>query len=952
VANSGVITALDGDASQYVRGDGTLADFPTSTGGGSSVSYYLNSSVSQGTIGGVAYRQLGKTPIAGAGTDIVISTTGYIASYITDANDPALLEVPAGNFNCEFYFSVNNNTGNPFVYAEVYKYDGTTFTLLGTSVGVPEYITEGTVINPYYFAVPVSQSVLSITDRIAIRIYVNVSGRTVTLHTENNHLCQVVTTFSKGLTSLNNLTRQVQFFGTGTSGTDFNISSVTATHTFNLPIASAANTGKLSSSDWSTFNNKQPAGNYVTLDTNQTITAAKTFSGAVSFNSSLQSSPIVNFGLALVKGNTPSVTSGIWSQLYSASGSNNLIIADDVNISKLQFQAASNYDYTYPAASGTIALTSNLSSYVPYTGATANVNLGIYSLTANQLIAGGASTDNVAIFTTYDEGNALKLKGSTGDLLFVPYFSPSIGAKIIAQNSAASANTPLSFYATNFYFNSNVNFGSTLGNGTYTYTLPSATGTLALTSQIPSITGLVPYTGATANVNLGTFDLTADVLTTDIANINQLKAVGSGGISFNSNSGTQVALMGAGGGAGTTFYGEIIGTNATFSTDLVVNGWLRPNSIYAFTADAGTTYIQQPSGGNIILRKSDSTPFLTIANSGAATFSSSVSINSAITTYSTAAIKQTTTQLYGGLSIYSSNGTESFLGIGNSGSVVGLDATYGTTGAYLPIAFNVGGSERVRILTNGNVGIGTSSPSARLTVATASGETIRMIGADTIGDNYMSFYNTSGTRLGYIGYGYSNSNIMDIYQGANDPIIFTTNDAERMRIHTDGQVSMNTSSVLSAAWLSISVPSNNYNAIVLRDTGTSYSTGNYYQLFTNSSNTIAGSIAHVTATTVLYNTSSDYRLKEDFKDFNGLEILSNIKFYDFKWKNEDIRMHGVIAHELQEIVPLSVSGTKDELNDEGNIAAQGVDYSKLVPILGKAIQELKAEIEELKAKIK
>jgi hypothetical protein len=257
VANSGVVTALDGDASQYVRGDGTLADFPTSTGGGSSVSYYLNSSVSQGTIGGVAYRQLGKTPIAGAGTDIVISSNGYVASYLTDANDPALLEVPAGNFNCEFYFSVNNNTGNPFVYAEVYKYDGTTFTLIGTSVGVPEYINQGTVINPYYFAVPVAQSVLTVTDRIAIRIYVNVDGRTVTLHTENNHLCQVVTTFSKGLISLNNLTRQNQFFATGTSGTDFGISSSVATHTFNLPVASATNTGKLSSTDWSTFNNKQ-----------------------------------------------------------------------------------------------------------------------------------------------------------------------------------------------------------------------------------------------------------------------------------------------------------------------------------------------------------------------------------------------------------------------------------------------------------------------------------------------------------------------------------------------------------------------------------------------------------------------------------------------------------------------------------------------------------------------
>ncbi len=58
VANDGVVTALDGAASQYVRGDGTLADFPTSSGGGSSVSYYLNSSVSQGTIGWSVVRKL------------------------------------------------------------------------------------------------------------------------------------------------------------------------------------------------------------------------------------------------------------------------------------------------------------------------------------------------------------------------------------------------------------------------------------------------------------------------------------------------------------------------------------------------------------------------------------------------------------------------------------------------------------------------------------------------------------------------------------------------------------------------------------------------------------------------------------------------------------------------------------------------------------------------------
>jgi hypothetical protein len=67
-----------------------------------------------------------------------------------------------------------------------------------------------------------------------------------------------------GITTLNTLTAASQTFATGTTGTDFNISSVTATHTFNIPVASGTNTGKLSNTDWTTFNNKQPAGNYIT----------------------------------------------------------------------------------------------------------------------------------------------------------------------------------------------------------------------------------------------------------------------------------------------------------------------------------------------------------------------------------------------------------------------------------------------------------------------------------------------------------------------------------------------------------------------------------------------------------------------------------------------------------------------------------------------------------------
>jgi hypothetical protein len=86
-----------------------------------------------------------------------------------------------------------------------------------------------------------------------------------------------------------------------------------------------------------------------------------------------------------------------------------------------------------------------------------------------------------------------------------------------------------------------------------------------------------------------------------------------------------------------------------------------------------------------------------------------------------------------------------------------------------------------------------------------------------------------------------------------------------------------------------------------------------------------------------YNTSSDYRLKEDLKDYNGLNIISKLKTYDFKWKDTNIRDYGVMAHELQEVLPNYVNGDKDGKD------MQGVDYSKLVPVLVKAIQELSAE---------
>ena len=120
----------------------------------------------------------------------------------------------------------------------------------------------------------------------------------------------------------------------------------------------------------------------------------------------------------------------------------------------------------------------------------------------------------------------------------------------------------------------------------------------------------------------------------------------------------------------------------------------------------------------------------------------------------------------------------------------------------------------------------------------------------------------------------------------------------------------------------------------------------------------------------LFTTSSDYRLKEDLKSFSGLEVISKIPVYDFKWKISNERGYGVMAHELQEVLPQAVGGDKDyekdhvvkeaKYDDDHNLikeaeygkrpSYQTVDYSKIVPLLVKSIQELKAEIELLKNK--
>ena len=113
------------------------------------------------------------------------------------------------------------------------------------------------------------------------------------------------------------------------------------------------------------------------------------------------------------------------------------------------------------------------------------------------------------------------------------------------------------------------------------------------------------------------------------------------------------------------------------------------------------------------------------------------------------------------------------------------------------------------------------------------------------------------------------------------------------------------------------------------------------------SGVVHGSISG-TATTTSYNTSSDYRLKEDLQPVtNALARLDQLKVWNFAWKLDGSRTDGFIAHEVAPVVPGAVHGEKDAVDDEGNPVYQGIDQSKLVPLLVAAVQELRARVAQL-----
>jgi len=107
-----------------------------------------------------------------------------------------------------------------------------------------------------------------------------------------------------------------------------------------------------------------------------------------------------------------------------------------------------------------------------------------------------------------------------------------------------------------------------------------------------------------------------------------------------------------------------------------------------------------------------------------------------------------------------------------------------------------------------------------------------------------------------------------------------------------------------------------------------------------------------TGTSTAYNTSSDYRLKENIKEIeNPIDRFMKLKPCTFNFINDKQKVvDGFLAHELQEVVPESVTGEKDQVDEDGEPIYQGIDQAKIVPLLVATVQNLIKRIEALEGK--
>ena len=276
------------------------------------------------------------------------------------------------------------------------------------------------------------------------------------------------------------------------------------------------------------------------------------------------------------------------------------------------------------------------------------------------------------------------------------------------------------------------------------------------------------------------------------------------------------------------------------------------------------------------------------------------------------------------------NGTTGISGVDGSASAPALQGTDSNTGinfASDTVNINTGGSTRATIESNGRLGIGTTSPACDLHVSAANPRARFTSTGNTV--NYDIFMGSTSATVG---------------TSSNHDTVFMTNDTERFRIKDTSFRSVGQAGDFTAKGISLeesSVGGRLYIGRTNDDTVAEF----------HRSNTRVGTIS-VNSSNTSYNTSSDYRLKENVVAISdGITRLKTLKPSRFNFKiDTDTTVDGFLAHEVT-AVPEAITGTKDEVDSDNNPVYQGIDQSKLVPLLTAALQEAIAKIEVLETKV-
>jgi hypothetical protein len=283
------------------------------------------------------------------------------------------------------------------------------------------------------------------------------------------------------------------------------------------------------------------------------------------------------------------------------------------------------------------------------------------------------------------------------------------------------------------------------------------------------------------------------------------------------------------------------------------------------------------------------------------------------------------------------------------------------------ITFETNSNPRMTIDSSGNVGIGNTNPSDLFVGAN------NLVVGDNSSDNGITIF-TGTNNTGYLLFSDGTSGNEQYrgqvrYNNSTDQLQFlTAGDLNtRLAIDSSGKVLVGTET--TKGHLTISGDDDLIQANVGIQSQSASASTHYMISFFKSDGSTVGYISH-NDTATAYNTSSDYRLKENVVELTGaLDRVDQLKPSRFNFiADADTTVDGFLAHEVADVVPEAITGEKDAteeyevtpavLDDEGNVIEeavmgtrpiyQGIDQSKLVPLLVGAIQELRAEIEQLK----